>query len=32
MLPSLLGTPAHQALAGSFTAVTGGETNSPVSD
>ena len=32
MLPSLLGTPAHQALAGSFTAVTGGETNSPASD
>ena len=29
MLPSLLGTPAHKALAGSFAAVAGGETKSP---
>jgi beta-N-acetylhexosaminidase len=32
MLPSLLGTPAHKALAGSFTKVAGGETKSPASD
>jgi beta-N-acetylhexosaminidase len=32
MLPSLLGTPAHKALAGSFASVAGGETKSPVSD
>jgi len=32
MLPSLLGTPAHKALAASFAAVAGGETKSPVSD
>jgi beta-N-acetylhexosaminidase len=32
MLPSLLGTPAHKALAASFAAVAGGETNSPASD
>src|SRR6478672_594173 len=29
MLPSLLGTPAHKALAASFTPVSGGETKSP---
>jgi len=32
MLPSLLGTPAHKALAASFAAVAGGETKSPASD
>jgi beta-N-acetylhexosaminidase len=32
MLPSLLGTPAHKALAASFALVTGGETKSPASD
>jgi hypothetical protein len=32
MLPSLLGTPAHKALAGSFAAVAGGETKSPASE
>jgi beta-N-acetylhexosaminidase len=32
MLPSLLGTPAHKALAASFAPVAGGETKSPASD
>jgi len=32
MLPSLLGTPAHKALAASFATTTGGETKSPASD
>jgi len=32
MLPSLLGTPAHKALAASFARVAGGETKSPASD